>query len=57
MGSGQEVRCIECGQTAAAGGKGWRALIATDPENDDELPHVVVYCADCALREFGPVRR
>jgi hypothetical protein len=49
------LRCIECGRETADG-KGWRAYIADLPE-DDEPPSVVVYCPECALREFGPLAR
>jgi hypothetical protein len=36
--------------------RGWRALIALDPRDPDDEPLTVVYCAECAWREFGPPR-
>jgi len=50
------MRCIECGQVASDEARGWRGLIWDDPD-DDEPPFVVTYCAECGLREFGPVAR
>ena len=49
------LRCAECG-TTSSDGIGWRALLATDIDDDDEPVPVeaVVYCPACALREFGP---
>jgi len=49
------TRCIECGvETVEA--KGWRAFIDY-PEDEGDKLGVVLYCALCALREFGPVVR
>ena len=48
------MRCLECG-CRADDGKGWRAYLVDDP-NDDEEPYVVVYCPACAQREFGALR-
>ena len=46
------MRCIECGEIATPGCRGWRAFIAEDPD-EDESPFVVVYCPECWVREFG----
>jgi hypothetical protein len=37
--------CLEC-EAESHEARGWRAYV-----DDDEL---LVYCADCAVREFGP---
>jgi hypothetical protein len=47
------VRCEECGQEAdeahAAGWVAYRVDLADDPDE----PEVIVYCPECAAREFG----
>jgi hypothetical protein len=50
------MRCQECGVEADARARGWRALIAHAPW-DDELPETAVYCPVCAWLEFGPPER
>jgi hypothetical protein len=53
---GTELRCEECGRTADAEMKGWRALLGVDPD-DENLPlSTYLFCAECAEREFGPLR-
>lgn len=42
--------CRECGREQAAGERGWRAYLTTD---EYEPAEAVVYCPDCAHREFG----
>jgi hypothetical protein len=49
------LKCVECGATMNEQTPNWRAYIA-DPDEDDEGPFVVVYCPQCAAREFGPPR-
>lgn len=39
------LECLECGASSAAA-RGWKAYL------DDER-ELLVYCADCAEREFG----
>ena len=46
----QRLTCEECGREQAASERGWQAYLATD---EDEPAEVVVYCPDCAAREFG----
>jgi hypothetical protein len=45
------LTCVECGRVQAAPvARGWRAYLATDEEEPAEA---VVYCRECAEREFG----
>jgi hypothetical protein len=48
--------CVECGAVADDRAEGWRALLGGVPGEDDH-EYVVVYCAQCAEREFGPPSR
>jgi hypothetical protein len=51
----QRLTRVECGHEQAAGERGWKAYLTTDEEEPAEA---VVYCPDCAAREFGaPERR
>jgi DNA-directed RNA polymerase subunit RPC12/RpoP len=43
-------KCLECGREQSAGERGWSAYLTTD---EDEPAEAVVYCPDCAAREFG----
>ena len=47
------LECIECRKEAGEIAPGWQAYLVSDPdiEGDEEI---VVYCPDCARREFGP---
>jgi hypothetical protein len=45
------LRCEECGWENDDGALGWVALLGYDPREDD-FPTAVVYCPDCAEREF-----
>jgi hypothetical protein len=49
---GESLKCEECGAEPDFQAHGWRAFIAPRPE-EDEPPEVVVYCPECAEREFG----
>jgi hypothetical protein len=42
--------CVECGREQPARERGWSAYLTTD---EDEPAEAVIYCADCAAREFG----
>jgi hypothetical protein len=42
------LECAESGWLSELGAAGWRALWT-----DDEPPAVVVFCPECAEREFG----
>jgi DNA-directed RNA polymerase subunit RPC12/RpoP len=46
-------RCAECGREQTASERGWRAYLATDEEEPAEA---VLYCPECAEREFGDGR-
>ena len=47
------LECVECRKEAGEIAPGWQAYLVGDPdiEGDEEI---VVYCPDCARREFGP---
>jgi hypothetical protein len=45
---GSVLECAECGRPSELGAVGWRAMLT-----DDEPPAVVVFCPECAKREFG----
>jgi hypothetical protein len=46
--------CTQCGAVARDDAFGWRGYRCDDPEYDD-VPAMVVYCAFCALEQFGPL--
>ena len=47
----EPLRCVECGRVQTAPvARGWRAYLTVD---DDEPAEAVVYCPECAEREFG----
>jgi hypothetical protein len=50
MADDEPLTCTECGREQAAGERGWRAYPTTD---EDEPAEAVVYCPECAAREFG----
>jgi hypothetical protein len=48
------LECVECRKRPSyEDAAGWQAYLVSDPdvESDEEI---VVYCPDCARREFGP---
>jgi Zn finger protein HypA/HybF involved in hydrogenase expression len=45
------LRCAECG-AESADGRGWRAYLVVGPEHDEETEEAVVFCPECAAREF-----
>jgi hypothetical protein len=47
------LECVECGKEAGEIAPGWQAYLVGDPDIEDD-EEVVVYCPDCARREFGP---
>jgi hypothetical protein len=50
------LRCEECqGEARAEAARHWRAYLFVIEEG--EPPEVVVYCPDCAEREFGEAGR
>jgi hypothetical protein len=46
--------CVECGRAQTDDERGWRSHLTTD---EGEPAEAVVYCPECAEREFGPPRR
>lgn len=44
------LRCVECGREQAVDERGWRAYLTTD---EHEPAKALVYCPECAEREFG----
>jgi hypothetical protein len=46
----ERLQCVECGREQPADEQGWRAYLTVD---EDEPAEAVVYCPDCATREFG----
>ena len=48
---------MECGREQLASERGWRAYVTVDDADEEEPVEAVVYCPDCAEREFGPDRR
>ena len=49
------LQCVECRKEAGEAAPGWQAYLVSDPDTEyDE--EIVVYCPDCARREFGPFK-
>jgi hypothetical protein len=51
--SGAGLKCVECGREQADDERGWRSYLTVDDADDEEPVEAVVYCPDCAAREFG----
>jgi hypothetical protein len=49
------MTCVECGAVADEGADGWRGYRTdlAESADDDTVPAVMVYCPECAEREFG----
>ena len=48
------LTCVECGRVSFRDAeRGWRAYLTVDDADDDEPVEAVVYCPECAGREFG----
>ena len=47
------LQCVECRKEAGKIASGWQAYLVRDPDTQDD-EEIVVYCPDCARREFGP---
>jgi DNA-directed RNA polymerase subunit RPC12/RpoP len=45
----ERLTCVECGREQADDERGWKAYLTVD---EDESAEAVVYCPDCAVREF-----
>jgi hypothetical protein len=46
----ERLTCVECGREQDDGGRGWRAYLTVD---EDEPAEAVVFCPECAEREFS----
>ena len=46
-----ELTCEECRRSWRQPVERWRMYVLAD---DDEPAYAVIYCPDCARREFGP---
>jgi hypothetical protein len=51
------VRCTECGKPGEGSMDGWRALLGTDPDDEQATDERARLCPECAEREFGPPRK
>lgn len=47
------LRCQECFTTAPDRSSGWRAYLFAAPVEAEDGALVIVYCPECAEREFG----
>jgi hypothetical protein len=48
------LECVECHKRPSyENAAGWQAYLVGGPEVEDD-EEIVVYCPDCARREFGP---
>ncbi len=47
------LECVECRKEAGEIAPGWQAFLVGDPDIEGE-EEIVVYCPECARREFGP---
>ena len=45
--------CAECATEAPPGAFGWLACLGVGDEDAEEIEEVVVFCPECAAREFG----
>jgi hypothetical protein len=46
------LRCADCGAEVRQATRGWLAVHAQVPD-EDERPLIVIYCPECAERECG----
>jgi hypothetical protein len=44
------LTCGECGREQREGERGWKAYLPPH----DEPPETLIFCPECADREFGP---
>jgi hypothetical protein len=47
------LRCQECAELSDEAARGWRTLLAPDPDDAEAGPMLATYCPLCADREFG----
>jgi hypothetical protein len=50
--AGSVIRCAEWGAESEELAAGWRAYLAGDFDEDED--EVLLFCPECARREFGP---
>jgi hypothetical protein len=50
------LTCEECEAESEVDERepGWRAYILPDPVSAEDRRRVIVYCSECATREFAP---
>jgi hypothetical protein len=49
------LACVECGREQRDDERGWRGYLTThEDEPDYERAEAIVFCPECAAREFGP---
>jgi hypothetical protein len=48
--TGGAPKCVECGREQPPGERGWKAYLSV---GEGEPAEAVVYCPECAEREFG----
>jgi hypothetical protein len=51
---GTVLRCRECGSESEGLARGWRAYLAPELDDDHGEMEVLMFCPQCAQREFGP---
>jgi hypothetical protein len=47
------LHCQECDQVSDEAARGWRTLLACDPDEPEAGVMLATYCPRCAAREFG----
>jgi hypothetical protein len=47
------LQCQECSEVSNDAARGWRTLLAPDPDEPEAGPMLATYCPWCATREFG----
>ena len=47
------LRCVECGVESPGLAPGWRAYLVDEPDEDEQEQEVLMFCPECAEREFG----
>ncbi len=50
----EKLRCAECGRESDDQARGWRARHGREYPHDQ--PETLVFCPECAEREFGTPR-
>jgi hypothetical protein len=50
---GSIIRCAECSTESDRLAAGWQAHLARDLDEEENEQEVVLFCPECARREFG----